>query len=395
MNKVKRWYETVKSLVLYPKIIKELKSSTSNIFFIFPCYETGGGERVHADIMTAVADLHPTCLITHISRNDDMKETFESVANLINLERWGWKRSFKNKMLRKVAEVINDKPQAVVFGCNSHFFYDLLPYLSKSITKIDLMHTYLGDQDFQWSYERYSLPVVEHLTKRVVLGNGHKNKLISFYKQHQVNSPPETIVIHNKVDIPESEILKPIPAEFNILFVARNTFEKRPHLFLEIAKRSLLNKLPLHFTMIGDFENFIKDAPKNVNITGRITSKRELDNFYNNAHVILITSIFEGFPLVLLEGMSRGVIPISTDVGEVASFVNEEMKTGYIISNDNDENDLIAKFVEKLMQIIKDPEQASIVSTNVQQLVRRNFSETTFVQKYRALITNTEKTYKN
>lgn len=391
MNKIKRWYETVKSLVLYPKIIKELKSSKSTIFFIFPCYETGGGERVHADIMASVTDLHPTCLITHISRNDDMKEAFESFANLINLERWGWKRSFKKKMIQKVAEVINNKPEAIVFGCNSHFFYDLLPYLSESITKIDLMHTYLGDQDFQWSFERYSLPVVEHLTKRVVLGEGHKSKLASFYQQHQVNSPPETVVIHNKVNTPDTEVSKPISAELNILFVARNTFEKRPYLFLEIARQSLQKKLPLRFIMIGDFENFIKEAPKNVTITGRITSTTELNNFYNNAHVILITSIFEGFPLVLLEGMSRGVIPISTDVGEVATFVNEETKTGFIISNDNDDNYLVDKFVGRLIHIIKNPEEASIVSLNVQKLVRRNFSESVFVQKYRDLLTSSVK----
>lgn len=391
MNKVKRWYETIKSIVLYPKIIRKLKSTPSNIFFIFPCYETGGGERVHADIMKTVADLHPTCLITHISRNDDMKETFESISNLIDLRRWGWKRSFKKRMIHEVSKVINNKKEAVVFGCNSHFFYDLLPYLSTSVMKIDLMHTYLGDQNIQWSFEHYSLPVVEYLDKRVVLGQGHKKKLTSFYQKNHVQTPPETIIIHNKVDIPNSDISKSTSPELNVIFVARNTFEKRPHLFLEIAKQALQRKLALQFTMIGDFEAFIKEAPKNVTITGRIKSKNELDIFYNNADIILITSIFEGFPMVLLEGMSRGVIPISTDVGEVANFINEETETGYIISNNNDEDDIVQKFLEKLIHLTKTPDEISRISVKVQTLVQENFSERIFVQKYRNLLTDSFK----
>lgn len=391
MNKIKRWYATVVSFFLYPHIVRKIQKSKSSIFFFFPCYETGGGETVHAAIMEAVRDLHPTCIITHISKNDDMKEAFMRSAQLIELQRWGWKKSFKRKMIKSIATILNDRKDITVFGCNSHFFYELLPQLSSSIEKIDLMHTFLGDQDPRLSFEHYSLPMLRYLTKRVVLGNSHKFQLEKFYSKHDIAEPPRTIIIPNKIEASDKITHKDFSAEFEVLFVARNTFEKRSHLFLEIAKGCLQEKLPFRFVMIGDFEELRTEVSQNVTITGRIKSKNKLKNHYDSAHIIIICSIFEGFPMVLLEGMAQGVIPISTNVGEVPNFISEERQTGFIISNDGDEMEIVRQFVSKLRQLSNNKLLMNKISVNVQTLVRENFSESSFNTNYRHLLLNDKK----
>lgn len=387
MKKMTKWIETIISILIYPKIIKQLKSNTSNLFFIFPCYEIGGGERVHVEIMNTVSSFHPTCIITNISKSNDMKEEFETVSKLINLRRWGSKKSFKERMLKKISKVINETPNAVVFSCNSHFFYDLLPLLSHKVKKIDLMHTYHGDSDPFLSFEHYSLPVTHKLDQRVVLGQEQKAKLANFYKERGIKTYPETVVIHNQVSAPEKIQLKDIPEVLNILFVARNRFEKRPQLLLEIAREAHIRGLPYHFTMIGDFEEFKKTAPQNVSFTGTIKSKAELNPHYKNAHVILVTSLFEGFPMVLLEAMAHGVVPISTRVGEVPNFINEQFNTGFIVDNHSDENAIKNDFITILTSLANDTQKIHQISLHVQNLVKNEFSKETFTRKYYHLLT--------
>lgn len=386
MKKLSHYKLTVISIIQYPIIINKINKSNSNIFFFFPSFETGGGEQVHYDIMKSVSDLHPICFITDLPNNDDMKAQYQSVSNLIDLKRWSSKKSFQKKMIKKISEKINSIPNAVVFGSNSQFFYNLLNSLDKHVKVIDLVHTYLADIT-PYAYENYSLSVINKINYRVVLGHTHSEQLKAFYKRKNIQNSPQTIIINNKVVCPDYIQPKQIKNEFKVLYIGRSTYEKRPELFLEITKQSAIEDLPIKFTMIGDFEDYSVSIGNNVEIIKRIKSKKILNQHYQNADFILITSLYEGFPMVLLEGMALGCIPISTDVGDIPNHINTKNLTGYTIANNQTESQIVDDFVEIIKLLTNDFDLRSKISNNVHNLVKETFSEVVFNKKYRNLLT--------
>lgn len=389
MNNVIKWKETIRALISYPYIMRKVSRIESNIVFFFPRFQTGGAERVHLNIIRSVSDKNPVCIFTDFSDNDDLLSEYRSYATTINLLRWGWKRSFRKKMAKKVAAKINKIENPILFGSNSEFFFDLFPYLKPDCVKIDLLHTDLSHLPL--SIENYALPYTEQLHRRVLLGKNHQIKIKEFY--HKNGIPLQELskieIIPNGINVPaDPPAKKQYTDKMIVLFIARNSYEKRPELYLQIAREALAKNLPFEFQMIGDFEIFEKEKPNNLKIIGKITDVDELNKYYKKAHFIFITSIFEGFPMVILEGLSYGVIPITTDVGEIYEDINIETKTGFIVPNYRDQNEIINGFLTKLEEISNKEYDLQLFVNNGYSLVKSKFSESKFHENYRKLILN-------
>src|SRR5690606_39572456 len=82
-----------------------------------------------------------------------------------------------------------------------------------------------------------------------------------------------------------------------VLFVSRNAPEKRPEVFIEIARRCAAQQLPTEFIMVGDFKHWEKEQIPHLNFAGEIFDQDALTALYRSAHIILVTSWREGFPL--------------------------------------------------------------------------------------------------
>ncbi len=390
MNKIAKWKETLRALILYPSIIRKINRIDSQILFFFPRFQTGGAERVHLNIIKSVADKNPVCFFTDFSENDDLLTKYQSFATTINLLRWGWKKSFRKKMAKKVAAKINKIERPIIFGSNSEFFYDLFPYLKSDCIKIDLLHTDLSHLPF--SIENYAAPFTAQLDHRVLLGRNHQVNIKEFYHKKGISMKElsKIEVIPNGIKVPsDPPAKKEYTEKMTVLFIARNSYEKRPEVYLQIAKEALAKNLPFQFQMIGDFEIFEKEKPSNLQIIGKITDVNELSRYYKKAHFIFITSIFEGFPMVILEGLIYGVIPITTDVGEIYGDINMEKKTGFVIPNYEDENEIIDGFLNKLEEITNQEYDLQLFVNNGYSLVKAKFSDSKFKENYRKLILNT------
>lgn len=386
MKKIEKWKLNIKTKLRYLQIRYNVAKINSNIIFFFPHYNTGGAERVHLDIMHSVSEQNITCFITEQSKDSDLLQEFEKYSKLIELYKWGWQEKYKKRIVKIIAKKINQIPNVTIFGCNSRFFYDLLPFLHKDVNVIDLVHTFLGE--YTNSMDNYSLKHIEEINTRIVLGENQRQKQIKFYIDNQINIDytNRIKVIPNKTTLPNKIFQKNFSDEVIVLFVARNSEEKRSELFIEITKECYKLQLPIKFIMIGDFEEKNNQVEKNVTITGKITNVFVLNTYYEKAHMIAITSIFEGFPMVLLEAMARGAVPISTAVGEIPTYISENKDTGILIENSQDELKIKNDFVEKLVFINNNRELLKKYSLNVQNLVKLAFNEKTFTEKYRNLI---------
>ena len=80
----------------------------------------------------------------------------------------------------------------------------------------------------------------------------------------------------------------------------------------------------LEFTKI--LEKEIDEKNKSfINFKGVITNAVQLNEEYNKAHIILIVSVREGLPMVIMEGMALGVVPICTNVGALSEIISNSV----------------------------------------------------------------------
>jgi len=134
-----------------------------------------------------------------------------------------------------------------------------------------------------------------------------------------------------------------------IIFMGRLEKEKNPLRLIEIAK--ILKKLNNNFVLdvygTGSLENEIKKKiveyklEKNVFLKGFTTNK----NIYKNYSLLWLTSIYEGFGLVIIEAKANGIPTISTNWGNGIYEIIDDKNDGYII----DDNIEFANLTNKIL----------------------------------------------
>ena len=97
----------------------------------------------------------------------------------------------------------------------------------------------------------------------------------------------------------------------------------------------------------------------------------------------MITSVYEGFPMVIMESMIHGVIPICTDVGGIHEHI-VHMKNGILIQN-TDEVNLIESFENQFTYLIENKDVIERLSQEALNYSVRNFSIDKFNLSYKNL----------
>ncbi|HAS35002.1 MAG TPA: hypothetical protein DCS15_00845 [Flavobacteriales bacterium] len=101
------------------------------------------------------------------------------------------------------------------------------------------------------------------------------------------------------------------------VMVGRNEFRKGLHV-LRAAMSDLIDAIELH--MIGDWPKWDSGIHKVVH-HGVIRDKMVLMAILDDCDVLLVPSLSEGMPTVILEAAARGLPSIAADVGAVAEIV--------------------------------------------------------------------------
>lgn len=160
----------------------------------------------------------------------------------------------------------------------------------------------------------------------------------------------------------------------NVAFVGRIARQKRPEAFVLVAK-ALNKKYPgkFHFILHGDGEldTFVSELISRYgleNVIERRSMKISAQKTYDDADVLLISSVNEGITLTTIEALSNGVPVISSDVGSqktviaksallprmTSSFVKASVKELFkIMENDSYRSLLLKEEVEKLRNFAK------------------------------------------
>ena len=129
---------------------------------------------------------------------------------------------------------------------------------------------------------------------------------------------------------------------------------------------------------MGDVEHVVDEKDRvNCYFVGK---SDDLSQHYNNANILLVTSLLEGFPLVVMEAMAYGVVPICTDVGGMKDHVRND-QNGFLVES-GDEEGIVDDFVEKIELLVKQPDKLKSMSEAAYSYAKEHFSMDRFKKEY-------------
>jgi glycosyltransferase involved in cell wall biosynthesis len=102
---------------------------------------------------------------------------------------------------------------------------------------------------------------------------------------------------------------------------------------------------------------------------------------YLSGSIYIMTSRFEGFPLVLIEAMQCGLPIVAFDCPQGPREIIENGKTGFLIPYNDD-----ALFIEKLTYLMEHPEEREKMGRAAKESVKR-FDKEKIMNQWKELLT--------
>ncbi|WP_287909467.1 glycosyltransferase [Acinetobacter sp.] len=279
----------------------------------------GGVIKVVTDLANALVEKNIDVCIYSIGKIDEICFNTISKVNIISLG--SYKHSTSQYLSYKKInwfienfnifnELLKDKQNEIWLPTSPplNLLFSILKIFNPKITIVGCDHTStIFSKGFFVDGLKYLL--LKKLDLMVALTDQDKH----FYSSKGINS----IVIPNFVDIDSIELCKE-NERLNVVYVGRFSAEKQPLEALEIFHKSELWKSGKKFKMFGygSLKVAINDYIENNRLTDFVEvigNETNPEKIYKDAFCLLMTSKVEGFPMVLLEAISRGIPCFSYD----------------------------------------------------------------------------------
>lgn len=371
-------------LFLYP-LARMRKKSRTGLFFFFDRYAMGGAQRIHIDILNTIKDFQKNVFFTRFSPNKLFKKEFYSLPNADCQD----VHFYCDNLLLRLFTVhyfhfyINRHKNGLVFGSNSTFFYDMLPYIKKTITKTELLHNFTFGKN---GMEFFGLMNYRYLDHRIIYDSFTEENIREQYIEYNIKADwlNRVIIVEPGVDIPAEE-KKTFQKPLKILCAGRGGSQKRIRLINKIAEYFISKELPAEFHFAG---NLINELSLNVKdhsiIHGEISDPGKMGAIQRQCDVALLTSSYEGFPMFIKESMAHGCIPVVTALPGNLMHLKDRQNCLLIHAVQN-EQEVISLGIEKIMELINDVNLCIKLSSNAYTYAKNNFNRESFTNKYQQL----------
>lgn len=193
--------------------------------------------------------------------------------------------------------------------------------------------------------------------------------------------------INNPLVYPSTFNFKELNEKEKLVIVIYSNPAKRANVLLQIWNE-IENDASFYdwnFEFIGEGEGYsqILNLAKKLNLKRiTFTGYQNPYSYYQRASIMMMTSKYEGWPMVLMEGQQMGVVPIVYNSFESLTDIINDGVNGIIIPNNN-----IKLFVEKLKNLMQNTSERHMMAENaIMNSKRFNIDEV--VNKYLNLFHN-------
>lgn len=368
-------------IFIYPFALFK-KKNKGNLFFFLDRYTIGGAQRVHLDILEAVGKQHKQLYFTRLSPNHTLKKEFFSTpnSNTNDIHFWCDNLLFRLFSVHYYTFYINRHKTAHVFSSNSTFFYDMLFFLKKKIVKTELLHNFTYGKN---GMEFFGLANYKYLDHRLLVDLATYKNIENQYKEYDVDERymQRVQVIEPGVPVP-NDIKKDYSLPLKVLYAGRGTPQKRIYLLNQIAEHCIKERLPVQFHFAGNIMDELSEFVKQHSIIhGEISEQARMGEIYDNCHVVLMTSAYEGFPMLIKEGMAHGCIPVVTALEGNRSHLFDN-ENALLIDNPVDEKHVVDKGIRLLTLLYNNLYELERLSVAAYAYAKKHFDRNKFLIAY-------------
>ena len=348
-----------------------------DIFLFFPNADIGGSPRVNAELTHLLRNRKPIIIFSKKAHNNQYRQRFEAEGvKILDIHQWVDHKAFHfiNFFFRGlIASWINKQPKTIVFGGESIFFYKIIPHVRKDIPCIELNHVN------KWL--PYTIGFIDRINARIFSTRAIMKDVEAQYRENDLSQDyfNKLHFIDNAIDIPGNQ---PVDNEqLEVFYIGRGSPQKRVPLVAAIAEAAHEKKLPVHFNFIGDVEKVINTSNyPYCTFYGNINDDNLMNNLYEKADVLILTSAFEGLPVVIMQMMAYGKVVLSTAVSGIPDYIFHE-KNGLLIYA-TDEAGIVAEGLEKIEKLLHDPSLRKKLGAQAKKDAEATFGREAFEKNY-------------
>jgi glycosyltransferase involved in cell wall biosynthesis len=389
---IKRYVEQIIMFpfILIGKLIALLYplNSEYDIFFFFPGFSIGGAERVNAEIIKVFSDKKVIIFFTKNSPNQGMKHFFETEnVTIREINHWTDNKwiYWGNLVYRGIcsAYINSQKKKTTVFVGQCNFGYKLTPHVNRNIIINELIHMF--DPKFTWVWA----PFIQFINIRVIVGEVFRSKFEKCYRDSGI---PEKylerlkVIFYRLEYLPEKYFERKFELPLKIYYAGRGGPQKRLWIIIDVIRKCRSKNLPVQFKLAGPFKSELpNDLILDGTYVGEIKGGNDMYDFHKSNDILLMTSAWEGFPLVIMEAMAFGTIPLVSEIDAIPEHIQHGVN-GYLIRETINETEMIHEICETIVSLIGNCDTLKSNSKNAFKYALENFGEENFRTKYREIM---------
>jgi len=361
---------------------KPLKEEYDLICF-FPTYGLGGAEKVNADVISCFP--HKKILVVFCKKSPESSSLHlfqHPHVTLLNIgDHTDRAQSFSNFIYRGIFSyhVNKQKKKTVVFIGQCNFGYKLLPHLRKDTRKVELIHT--TEKKFAW----VTFPYITYLDYRIMVGRSIIEKQQQYYDELGIPRRYKDrirLIFYASQSYANKPAQRTYEGKIKVFYGGRGGYQKRVHLIVEIIRKCQAAGLPIEMHFVGSHkEELPEDILQTCYYHGKLNAGAEMNQFQQGMDVLLMTSAFEGFPIVIMESLNNGIIPVVTAVDAIPEHIKNGWN-GFIIRDPANEESVIEQGYAHLKYICEHRSELPRISENCLHYAKEHFSTETFCAGY-------------
>ncbi|WP_417801165.1 glycosyltransferase family 4 protein [Tenacibaculum sp.] len=367
-----------------------------------PSFYGGGGESLAVTLANSLVEQGDEVLIVSVNGSEKKDSKYKKIikkldpkVKVIFLEKEHGVFVFLKNLLILIQYLIKNKYEVFHSHLSGIYLY-LFLFFFFNVKKIHTIHS-LPDVE-----ARGKIKFIYQLLNRigvefVAISSELKIKsdiYFGFATKKVVNGVAEVKAsvnknsFYNELSIPECDLvivqIGRLYFEKNQIFTINN-FENLFSLFNGNISLVIIGEDPtneqVYYKLIDEKYNALPSEVKSkIHFLGY---KENVHDYFSISDLLLITSKYEGLPLVILEAAQHSLPVITTDVGGVREIVNDD--NSYIYQVDDKRS-----FLSIFSEIKKNPSTLSIKGSLLHELYISSFTDTKMAEQYKALYSEKE-----
>lgn len=337
--------------------------------------ETGGGERVCANLSNALSEFYEIKIISFFKKENlityglDSRISVEYLSNGAQ-DSHNFIKKFYNKIFKRIflslhtSRIIKKQNPDIVF-CNDGTF---MPIFKDNRAKYLRLWHLNAPPKKKHVFDRYDLLVVL------------SNKQIDLWKQYHGNIRVIPNFLPEITDKHTDSKQKVVISVGRMDTGDQKGFLRLVEIWKKVQDSGNANSWKLHIVGSGVLQSEIEAKVSSLNLSESVAIRPFTDNIseeYLQASIYAMTSKFEGFGMVLAEAAAYGLPGVAFDINAGPSDIISDGESGFLI-NDNDTD----TFAIKLQLLIHDENKRCQMGRKAKEIVSDKFSKEVIIGKW-------------